>query len=365
MKNVPRSLESGSPPREMAFLTRRRLRLLLILAASVAICTLASHLAVGWLRIKAGNWGGYKHYGPTEKGALGILHCSSPGYDGIDWDQIGEALGGTLESWATPGSSPAEWELMHGRSSHVGRTFIAITAYDLNEYFLCDFRAEIVPFESAIRDLWQCGADWQFSRRILNQYPVMLIRKLFPTVGRSDGVMVGIRARLQNLLGQNVAAGDAPKFAATGRSIITEKVSDWTPARLQRRLWLMSAACQGQQSFTGPKGMALRRLLRRAQTQGEVVLVVLPLPPVYRRALMPPAAVQEFERALADLQRLSQRVQVIRLDQLPALDDNEFYYDLVHINMFGQEIATETLLSRIKEHQLTGELRLGHAATGQ
>ena len=365
MKDVPRSSASGSRPRRLAFLVKRRLRLVLILAVSIAICAAASHVAVGWLRIKAGNWGGYKRYGPKEKNALAILHCSSPGYDGIDWDQIGEVLGGAIESWATPGSSPSEWELMHDRSSHVERTFIAITAYDLNEYFLCDFRAEIVPLNWAIRDLWRCGGDWQFSRRILSQYPTMLIRKLFPTVGRSDGVMVGIRVKLQKVLGRSVAASDAPKFAATGRSIITERVSDWTPARLQRRLLLMSAACQGEQSFTGPKGMALLRLLRRAQRQGEVVLVVLPLPPVYRRALMPPAAVQEFERALADLQRLCQRVQVIRLDQLPALDHNEYYSDLVHMNMYGQEVATETLLSRIKEHQLTSALRLGHAARGQ
>ena len=102
---------------------------------------------------------------------------------------------------------------------------------------------------------------------------------------------------------------------APGKSDITERVSDWTPARLQRRMLLMRAACLGEHSFMGPKKMALLRLLRRAETQGPVVLVVLPLPPVYRQALMPPAAVQEFERELADLQRLCQRVQVIRLDQ--------------------------------------------------
>ena len=145
MKDVPHSSASGSRPRKLAFLAKRRLRLVLILAASVAICAVASHVAVGWLRIKAGNWGGYKRYGPKEKNALAILHCSSTGYAGIDWDQIGEVLGGAIESWATPGSSPSEWELMHDRSSHVARTFVAITAYDLNEYFLCDFRAEIVP----------------------------------------------------------------------------------------------------------------------------------------------------------------------------------------------------------------------------
>ena len=337
---------------------------MLILAVSVAICAVASHVAVGWLKIKAA-WGGYKRYGPNEKNAVAILHCSSPGYFGIDWDQISEALGGAIESWGTPGSSPSEWELMHDRSSHVPLTFVAATAYDLNEHFLCDFRAEIVPFSWAIGDLWRCGADWQFSRRILSRYPIMLIRKLFPTVGRSDGVMVGVRAKLQKALGRSVDAGEGLKWGGPAKSDVTERVSDWTPARLQRRLLLMRASFQGTHSFTGPKRMALLRLLRRAETQGPVVLVVLPLPPAYRQAFTPPAAVQEFERGVADLQRLCQGLQVIRLDQVPALDHNEYFSDLVHMNMYGQEIATETLLSRIKEHQLTNELRLGHAARGK
>ena len=50
---------------------------------------------------------------------------------------------------------------------------------------------------------------------------------------------------------------------------------------------------------------------------------------------------------------------------MPALDHDEYYSDLVHMNMYGQNIATEAFLSRIKEHQLAGELRFGSAARGQ
>ena len=74
MKDGSHSSTSGSRPRKLASLAKRRLRLVLILAVSVAICAVASHVAVGWLKIKAA-WGGYKRYGPNEKNAVAILHC--------------------------------------------------------------------------------------------------------------------------------------------------------------------------------------------------------------------------------------------------------------------------------------------------
>ena len=168
---------------------------MLVLCLVVGICSTVSHLTVGWLKIKAG-WGGYKYYGPAGLKVAGILYSSSPGYDGIDWNLVAEAIGGGIESWATAGSSPSEWEEFPKSEPKVKYTFIAVSAHDLNEYFLSDFRADIVPFNRTLRDLRQCGADWQFSKRMLSQYPAMLVRKLFPTVGRSDGVMVGIRAKL-------------------------------------------------------------------------------------------------------------------------------------------------------------------------
>ena len=132
------------------------LRLALILLVATAIASIASHAAVHWLKIRAG-YGGYQRYGPQEQQVATILHGSSLAYDGIDWGLVSKALGGAIESWATPGSSPAEWEYQGARSPNVQRAIIVVSPYDLNEFWLCDFRADIVPIAGAVRDMGYCG----------------------------------------------------------------------------------------------------------------------------------------------------------------------------------------------------------------
>jgi hypothetical protein len=326
----------------------RKFQLLLILCAVVVVCSAVSHVAVRWLGIKS-TWGGYVRYGAENGKPMTILHGSSLAYDGVDWTQISDTLGGATESWATAGSSPAEWEVLHGRSPDVNRAFIVVSPYDLNEYWLCDFRADIVPLSQTILDLQKARLDWEQSKRILSQYPRMFVRKLFPSVGRSDGIMVGIRVKLQNLMGRSVAgAGEATKFGGPGKSENKERVSDWSEARLQRRLVLMRSACQGKHAFEGPKKLALLRLLRRAETQGQAVLVVMPVSPIYHREFLTPVVMQEFEAALIDVQGVCPQVKVVRLDQLPGLNQNDLFSDTVHLNMYGQQIATEALLGQVK-----------------
>ncbi|MGD0236928.1 MAG: hypothetical protein ABSC55_20645 [Syntrophorhabdales bacterium] len=288
------------------------LKLVVILCVSVAICSLISHGAIRWFGIRHGH-GGYQPYGQKALKPTAILYCSSLGYDGIDWGRVSEALQGTIESWATAGSSPSEWDADDRRSPGVTHAFIAVSPYDLNEYWLCDVRAEVVPLGMAIRDLRSSDVDGEFSRRVLSQYPLMVVRKLFPTVGRSDGVMVGIREKLRALTGGSTSAdvGDAPKFGSTGASEVTLKVTDWSPGQLQRRIVLMRDACQGKHSFNGPKALALRRLLQRAIGQGQVTMVVMPVSPFYRKEFLSPHVTEEFEGVLVKLQppRLLSRFQ--------------------------------------------------------
>ena len=323
--------------------------LAVILCIAMGIGSATTHTLIHWLKIRA-TYGGYHHYGPQDQKALTILHGSSLAYDGLDWGQISEILGGAIESWATPGSSPSEWEVQHQRSPQVNRAIIVISPYDLNEYFLCDFRADIVPLGRTIRDLQHCGSDPQLCKRILSQYPQMFVRKLFPTVGRSDWVMVGIRAKL-SMLANDVASMDvdaAPKFGSTRTSEIVERVSDWPPARLQRRLVLMRRDFQGKQWFNGLKRMALVRLLDEAQKQGQVVMVVMPVSGIYQKEFLSLRAKQDFEDALTDIQHRSPPTRLIRLDHLAALDNDDMFYDLVHLNMYGQRIATIALLNQLR-----------------
>jgi hypothetical protein len=203
-----------------------------------------------------------------------------------------------------------------------------------------------------IRDLRSSDVDWEFSKRILSQYPRMVVRKLFPTVGRSDGVMVGIRAKLGALTAGSTSASveDAPKFGSTGASEVMLKVTDWSPGQLQRRMVLMRDACQGRHSFNGPKTLALRRLLQRAICHGQVTMVVMPVSPFYRKEFLTLQVTEKFEEALVKLQQEYLQIKLIRLDHIPALDDNNMYSDLVHLNMYGQKIATAGFLDRMGEY---------------
>jgi hypothetical protein len=321
-------------------------KLVLIAGVVIAICSVSSHAAISWLRIKA-VWGTHRVFASPEFKSTALLHSSSPGYDAIDWEQVSRLFGENIEGWGTPGSSPSEWEEMHGRSVDASRVFIALSAYDLNESFLCDFRAEIVPLKQTIRDLVEVGASWPYSKRVLTQYAVTSVRHLFPTVGRSDGVLVGVRANLQKIGGWKVDAGEAPQFARVGGPT-DERLSDWDQARLQRKILQMRAST-GTHSFDGPKKLALVRLLRRAEHEGPVLLVVLPNSPAYRQSLLPPEAMHEFEQELAYVQRLFPDVPVMRLDQFSPLDNNAYFSDLVHMNKFGQQIATQHVLSLLHD----------------
>ena len=68
--------------------------------------------------------------------------------DGLSWGRISDILNQRIEGWGVAGSSPRRM----GAISTLGQlnanmTVIVVSPYDLNEYFLCDFRSEVVPFK--------------------------------------------------------------------------------------------------------------------------------------------------------------------------------------------------------------------------
>ena len=281
--------------------THRWRELALMLCVALVITSFGSHLMVRWLKIKA-SWGDYQLYGaPGGKGPIPV-HGSSIAFNGIDWREVSDALGSPIARWGIAGGTPSEWEQMQLRSDRARRTVVVVSAVDMNEYALCDFRAEIVPLAQTIGDLWQSGADVAFSRRILSQYSISAVRVFFPTVGRSDGVLTGIRDRLRSLVrGRSPGqATEAFGFGPKGDLAPIERVSDWEPGRLQRRMVLTRAACQNKHAFNGLKKAALERLLLKDSEHGEVILVVLPMSPFYQKEFLTPSVRQEFERALVE-----------------------------------------------------------------
>jgi hypothetical protein len=279
------------------------------------------------------------------------LHGSSIAYDGLNWNRIAKDFRGSIESWATAGSSPVEWEVHHSRSPQAEYTLVVVSAYDLNEYWLCDFRADIVPLRQALLDLSECGDDWQLCKRILSQYPQMVVRWAFPTAGRSDGVMVGVRAKLQSLLsgGTSDEADESPRFDPAGVSGTVVNLSNWPAARLQRRLVAMRSAFQGKQRFDASKKAALSRLLAQALSEGRALLVVMPVSKTYVREFLTGDAIQKFNEQINDLRRAYAQLSVVRLDSLPALDDDAMFSDLVHLNAKGQEIATDAFFTTTQQ----------------
>ncbi len=190
-----------------------------VLFIVASICSAVSYFAVHRLGIYS-TYSLSQRYGPRNEKAVTILHGSSLAYSGIDWERISALIGGPIQSWATAGSSPAEWEIQQHRSPELSRLFVVVSAYDLNEDWLCDFRADIVPLAQTMRDLRR-SPNWPFAKRVLSQYAVMmLLRKAFPTVGRSDGVMTGIRDTLEKLVhGSNTGqATEGTKFGAEADS---------------------------------------------------------------------------------------------------------------------------------------------------
>jgi hypothetical protein len=328
-------------------LSGRKTQLVLVLLTVVLLCSFVSHVAVRRFQIYADYSVPQPYGGGDNKGPI-ILDGSSLAYSGIDWNEVSARMGSSITSWATAGSSPAEWEIQNRRSPNTTCAFVVISAYDLNEYWLCDFRADIVPFSQTVSDLRHSGVGWSFSKRILSQYPVMLVRKIFPTVGRSDGVMTGIRDMVKSWLDGGAAQPDSEATAfTTGPEAATEKLSEWPEGRLQRRLVLMKEKCQGKHAFNGPKELALIRLLEQASRQGTVKLIVVPVSPIYQKEFLDAKTMGAFEQTISDIETRFPQAQVIRLDHLPSLDDDSLFKDLVHLNANGQRIATADLLQHL------------------
>jgi hypothetical protein len=319
----------------------------------LSVTSALSHAAVRLLGIKA-KAGFYRVFGSEFGKPVAALYGSSPAFDGLDWNQVGQSLCGGLANWGIPGSSPTEWEMMQLRAPDAVRTFIVVSPYDLNDYFLCDFRAEIVPMGKTLAQLREAGVDLPFSRKILSQYPLALVRRLFPTAGRSGGVMVGVRHWLTKWTGRSDSRtrieDRVPLFGSTGPNMIRDKLTDWDTARLQRRIEMTREGCQGKQWFDGLKKRALIRMVRLAAAHGKVTLVVMPMSPIYEQAFLTPQAVRDLDQALADVQAAGANTPIIRLDHLPALHNNDVFWDMVHLNMDGQKIATAALLEEIRTH---------------
>lgn len=326
----------------------RRGELLAIICAVVLITAIVSRSITSWLRIETAP-GGYWVIGPGDGEASVFMAGSSLSRDGLSWQLIATRLDRKIEGWGLAGSSPAEWERFQQLETHTKMTILVVSLYDLNEYFLSDYRAYVVPLTATIEDLRQTNLDWTFYKRVLSAYPLTYVRTLFPTAGRSDGIIRGSREKAETFLKalRPMEAKGTPLLSFD--DFKKEKITDWSQGMMLRRLVAMRIACQGRHAFNGPKKLAFLRMLHRAQEQGNVVVVVLPVSYAYAKELVTVEVQEHFEEVIAELKHKVEKVHWVRLDQLNGLTSNQYFQDLVHMNSYGQKIATEAFLDRLRE----------------
>jgi hypothetical protein len=162
------------------------------------------------------------------------------------------------------------------------------------------------------------------------------------------GLKEKLRAALRPWLRlESEADPKIPSFGAADEPEKQGRISDWSAGALLRRLTKLRSACLGRHSYSGPKELALSRMLSQASTQGPVLVVVLPVSPAYRHEFLSPDVLLEFEQALAAQRLHPPGVSWVRLDLEAQLQSNEYFWDVVHMNTAGQKLATDIFLDRI------------------
>lgn len=334
-------------------------RLACIAFLSLALCSVANYLLASWVGLPlSAPWsrriGIYRRIGP-QSGPQVFTAGSSLLGDGLSWPEVSESLGDGIENWAVGGSSPELWEVFQQRRPNPAMTIVGVSLYDLNEMRPTPERAEYVPLTETISDVWVSKADPALSRRLLSQYTTSYVRYLFPTVGYSDKVLVGLRYRLAQAVGLGARLQEHEGVVLERDGVldageVTDKLSDWSSARMLRRLAALRAENHGVHEFLrGPKRRAFERILLRARDKGPVIVVVLPVSRSYMQEFLDESTLDEFERALNEEIKMAPEAVLVRLDRVPGINDDSYFSDHVHLNWYGRGLTTPVFLKEINE----------------
>jgi hypothetical protein len=337
-------------------------RLLGTAAAVLALSAGLSHLTAAALGVR---FASVSHLSvrPDLRGRPLVLLGSSITLYGLDQEALATAIGRPLTARFVPSGSPAELETLQAEVDPVSATVVGLSIYDMNELVLADRRPELVPIRRAVADLREAGADWPFTKRVLGQYLLHGATRAFPTAGKSDLVMVGVRR-----VAREAAAGRWPfgrpsalrppggggatpaiLFDPRGATDRERTLDSWPREERLRNIANYGITGRDRHAFFGPKFLALRRLATAAVARGETVVVVFPVSPPYAVEFLDAAARVRFEQELAALATAAPAVVILRLDLDPALQSERAFRDLVHLGPEGRRHATDavaTLLLR-------------------
>lgn len=334
----------------------RKSQLAIALMVAMVIAACGSHFLAKWLSLKT--TAGQKFIiGKPDGKSSAFLAGSSLATYGISWDDIAAQQDVAISVWGIAGSSPFEWEQFQPKAPDARVSYIVVSAYDLDEGMICDFRADLVPVGQAIKTLADAHTDWAYMKRDISQYPMTWLRTLFPTLGRSRGIMGDLRIKLGKLVKSSRpeksegAAGPRLQFGKTAvvDEYALEKISEWPKSKLTGKVAAMRASYQTSQSFNGPKELAFDRMLEYAEQRGRAIVVVLPVSQSYAKEFLSSKSAHDFEDALAERQKKNPRVQWVRLDQMQGMTADDNFCDLVHMNLNGQKRATDLFLEWLKQ----------------
>ena len=279
-----------------------------------------------------------------------LMLGSSLVLNALDLNWISKAAGRAIEIRSAPSASVSELDILRNEVEGSNLLVLGVSMYDLNEHFLCDFRSEIVPFSRTVSDLWRLESNWSEMKPFISQYALTAIRKVYPSAGRSYGILVGIRSRLKQWRRgfQSKNSDVALTMDPENKGGTNESILSWSNARTLRNEARLRAVCGGKHTFDGLKRLALFRIMEDFCKQGDVAVLVLPVSPPYREDLVDVDAISRFENLLGEIGAEYPSVQVIRLDQQERFNDGALYLDLVHMNRRGRMLATEAFLAEIQ-----------------
>jgi hypothetical protein len=277
-----------------------------------------------------------------------IAMGSSFTFFGIDFKNLAHETGSPVVCRSAASASPSELEHIIPDLPNPKLTIIGVSVYDLNEQILGDFRADIVPIRQAISDLHSCGADWYFVKKVVGQYPVCYIRKVFPAAGRSTAVMSALRDQAINLM-KRAKGEPVPQHLSVDTHYTTphpESLENWAPSRLVTAIAALNVASNGKQEFLGPKHLAFNRMLHKCH--GKILVVVLPVSPPYKKEFIGEEVAKSFEASLDLVAKQAPDAEWLRLDRRQEFENKKVFWDTGHMNDDGQKIATSIVLEKIK-----------------
>ena len=338
-----RQLNSARELRPMS----RKTQLVVIGLTVLAIASAVSHLVTRTFKFRTEPVSALT-FGATNLPVGATAAGSSLMFYGVDWGGVSKVLGTRVRGWAVPGGSVQEMEFLQRAAPAAGYTLVGVSTYDLNENYISEFHAEIAPLRETLSSLQAAHAGWRYAKRVLSQYPLKYLRVLFPSAGRSAHVMVGIREQLRSLRPQAAPEASERAVVSSESNSHQDSINAWPAARRLRNLGDMRGAAGSAFEFHGPKRESLFRFLRRGAAQGKMIVVVIPESPIYRQEFVTADVGRRFEALLAEARQRTPEAFWVRLDSVPELQSNNFYWDLVHLNAPGQALATRTLLARLE-----------------